>query len=131
MARVVEGLYVWQKLLKSGARIINGTDAPVEDVDPVKSFYASVTRQSEKGDPPGGFEPDQRMTRLEALRSYTLEAAYGSFRERELGSLEPGKLADLTVVSKDILAVPDAEILKAEVLYTIVDGRIRHEKRKP
>jgi predicted amidohydrolase YtcJ len=131
MARVVEGLYVWQKLLKSGARIINGTDAPVEDVDPVKSFYASVTRQSEKGDPPGGFEPDQRMTRLEALRSYTLEAAYGSFRERELGSLEPGKLADLTVLSKDILSVPDAEILKAEVLYTIVDGRIRHEKRKP
>jgi predicted amidohydrolase YtcJ len=131
MARVEEGLYVWQKLLRSGARIINGSDAPVEDVDPLKSFYASVTRQSEKGDPPGGFEPDQRMTRLEALRSYTLEAAYGSFRERELGSLEPGKLADLTVVSKDILAVPDAEILKAEVLYTIVDGRIRHEKRKP
>jgi predicted amidohydrolase YtcJ len=131
MARVVEGLYVWQKLLKSGARIINGTDAPVEDVDPVKSFYASVTRQSEKGDPPGGFEADQRMTRMEALRSYTTEAAYGSFRERELGSLEAGKLADLTVLSKDILSVPDAEILKAEVLYTIVDGRIRHEKRKP
>jgi predicted amidohydrolase YtcJ len=131
MARVVEGLYVWRKLLRSGARIINGTDAPVEDLDPVKSFYASVTRQSEKGDPPGGFDPDERMTRAEALRSYTLEAAYGAFREQELGSLEPGKLADITVLSKDILAVPDAEILKAEVLYTLVDGRIRHEKARP
>jgi predicted amidohydrolase YtcJ len=131
MARVVEGLYVWQKLLRSGARIINGTDAPVEDVDPVKSFYASVTRQSEKGDPPGGFEPDQRMTRAEALRSYTLDAAYGAFREQDLGSLEPGKLADLTVLSQDILAVPDPEILKADVLYTIVDGRIRYEKARP
>lgn len=131
MARVLEGLYVWQKLLRSGARIINGTDAPVEDVDPLKSFYASVTRQSEKGDPPGGFEPDQRMTRAEALRSYTLDAAYGAFREKELGSLEPGKLADLTVLSRDILAVPDSEILKAEVLYTIVDGRIRYEKARP
>jgi predicted amidohydrolase YtcJ len=131
MARVVEGLYVWRKLLRSGARIINGTDAPVEDLDPVKSFYASVTRQSEKGDPPGGFDPDERMTRAEALRSYTLEAAYGAFREQELGSLEPGKLADITVLSKDILAVPDAEILKAEVLYTLVDGRIRYEKARP
>jgi predicted amidohydrolase YtcJ len=130
MARVLEGLYVWQKLLRSGARIINGTDAPVEDVDPVKSFYASVTRQSEKGEPAGGFEPDQRMTRDEALRSYTLDAAFGSFREKEAGSLEAGKLADLTVLSKDILSVPDAEILKAEVLYTVVDGRIRHEKAR-
>jgi predicted amidohydrolase YtcJ len=130
MERVLEGLYVWQKLLRSGARIINGTDAPVEDVDPVKSFYASVTRQSEKGEPPGGFEPDQRMTREEALRSYTLEAAHGSFREKDAGSIEAGKLADLTVLSRDLLAVPDAEILKAEVLYTIVDGRVRHEKAR-
>jgi predicted amidohydrolase YtcJ len=129
MPRVLEGLYVWQKLLQSGARIINGTDAPVEDVDPLKSFYASVTRQSEQG-PPGGFEPDQRMSRAEALRSYTLEAAYGSFEEKELGSLEAGKLADLTVLSKDILDVADAEVLKAQVLYTIVDGRIRHERAR-
>jgi predicted amidohydrolase YtcJ len=129
LARVVEGLYVWQKLLRSGARLINGTDAPVEDVDPVKSFYASVTRQSEAGDPPGGFEPDQRMTRMEALRSYTLDAAYGSFQEQALGSIEPGKLADLTVLSKDILAVPDREVLAAEVLFTIVDGKVRYERR--
>lgn len=127
-ARVAEGAYVWRKLLASGVKIINGTDAPVEDVDPVKSFYASVTRQDEQGRPPGGFSPDQRMTREEALRSYTLDAAYGSFMENDLGSIQPGKLADLTVLSKDILTVPDAEILKAEVLYTIVDGKLRYSK---
>jgi predicted amidohydrolase YtcJ len=127
-ARVAEGAYVWQKLLKSGARVINGTDAPVEDVDAIKSFYASVTRQDEQGRPKGGFSPDQKMSREEALRSYTLAAAYGSFAEKDLGSIETGKLADFTVLSKDILKVPDAEILKAEILYTIVDGRVRYKK---
>jgi predicted amidohydrolase YtcJ len=126
--RVAEGAYVWQKLLKSGAKVINGTDAPVEDVDPVKSFYASVTRQDEQGRPPGGFSPDQKMSREEALRSYTLDAAYGSFAEKELGSIETGKLADFTVLSKDIMKVPDAEILKAEILYTIVDGKVRYRR---
>jgi predicted amidohydrolase YtcJ len=127
-ARVAEGAYVWQKLLKSGARVINGTDAPVEDVDAIKSFYASVTRQDEQGRPKGGFSPDQKMSREEALRSYTLAAAYGSFAEKDLGSIETGKLADFTVLSKDILKVPDAEILKAEILYTIVDGKVRYKK---
>ena len=127
-ARVDEGAYVWQKLLKSGVKIINGTDAPVEDVDPIKSYYASVTRQDESGRPPGGFSPDQKLSREQALRSYTLDAAYGSFKEKDLGSIEAGKLADLTVLSKDILKVPDAEILKAAVLYTIVDGTVRYKK---
>jgi predicted amidohydrolase YtcJ len=127
-ARVAEGGYVWQKLLKSGARVVNGTDAPVEDVDAIKSFYASVTRQDEQGRPKGGFSPDQKLSREEALRSYTLDAAYGSFAEKDLGSIEAGKLADFTVLSKDILKVPDAEILKAEVLYTIVDGKVRYRK---
>jgi predicted amidohydrolase YtcJ len=116
------------KLLKSGARVVNGTDAPVEDVDAIKSFYASVTRQDEQGRPKGGFSPDQKLSREEALRSYTLDAAYGSFAEKDLGSIEAGKLADFTVLSKDILKVPDAEILKAEVLYTIVDGKVRYRK---
>lgn len=127
-ARVAEGAYVWQKLLKSGARIVNGSDAPVEDVDAIKSFYASVTRQDEEGKPPGGFSPDQKMSRQEALRSYTLDAAYGSFAEKDLGSIEAGKLADFTVLSKDIMKVADAEILKSEVLYTIVDGKVRYRK---
>ncbi|MBI4551358.1 MAG: amidohydrolase, partial [Candidatus Latescibacteria bacterium] len=127
-ARTAEGAYVWQKLLKSGAKIINGTDAPVEDVDPIKSFYASVTREDESGNPAGGFDPDQRMSREEALRSYTLDAAYGSFEENMKGAIEPGKLADFTVLSKDIMTVPEDDILKAEVMYTIVDGRVRYEK---
>jgi predicted amidohydrolase YtcJ len=127
--RVAEGAYVWRKLRQSGARIINGTDAPVEDVDPIRSFHASVTRQDEAGRPPGGFDPEERMTREEALRSYTLDAAYGAFMEKDLGSIEAGKLADFTVLSRDIMKVPEPEILKAEVTYTIVDGKVRYERR--
>jgi hypothetical protein len=125
MARVTEGLYVWQKLLTTGARIVNGTDAPVEDVSAIRSFYASVTRQDETGQPAGGgFDPDQRMTREEALRSYTSEAAYATFTEKTNGSIEAGKRADLTVLTRDIMTVPEAELLKAEVACTIVGGKI-------
>jgi predicted amidohydrolase YtcJ len=127
-ARVLEGAYVWQKLKKSGAVLINGTDAPVEDVDPIKSFYASVTRQSEGGLPKGGYQPDQKLSRLEALRSYTKDAYWASFAEANGGTIAPGKWADLTVLSKDILAVPDPEILKTEILYTIVNGKIAYQK---
>jgi predicted amidohydrolase YtcJ len=127
-ARVTEGLYVWQKLLKSGARIVNGTDVPVEDVDPIRSYYASVTRMSDKGLPPGGFDPDQKMTRREALLSYTREAAYGAFEEKNEGTIEVDKRADFTVLSKDILAVPDKDILHAAVLYTIVGGVVRYQQ---
>jgi len=125
-ARVLEGAYVWQKLLKSGAVLINGTDAPVEDVDPLRSFYASVTRQSESGVPPGGFQPDQRLSRLEALRSYTKDAYWASFAEKNGGTIEPGKWADLTILSKDILNVPDDQILETQVLYTMVNGKIAY-----
>ena len=126
LPRVTEGAYVWQKLKKSGAVLINGTDAPVEDVDPIKSFYASVTRQSETGQPPGGFQPDQKLTRLEALRSYTKDAYWASFAERDGGVIAPGKWADLTVLSQDILTVPDLEILKTQILFTIVNGQIAY-----
>lgn len=126
-ARVKEGAYVWQKLKKSGAILVNGTDAPVEDVDPIKSFYASVTRQSEASIPPGGYQPDQRLTREEALRSYTRDAYWASFAEANGGTIAPGKWADLTVLSKDILSVPDQDILKTEILYTIVNGRIAYQ----
>ncbi|MBM3264461.1 MAG: amidohydrolase [candidate division Zixibacteria bacterium] len=129
-ARTLEGGYVWQKLLKEGVKIINGTDAPVEHVSPIASFYASVTRQSPEGKPSGGFSPDQRMSREEALRSYTLDAAFGSFREKDLGSVAPGKLADFTVLSKDIMTVPEDQILQTEVVYTIVDGKVRYERSK-
>jgi len=128
--RVAEGAYAWRKLLATGARILNGTDAPVEDVSPIRNFHATVTRQDESGKPPGGFDPDQKLTRREALRTMTLDGAYGSFEETTRGSIEPGKAADLTVLSQDILAVPDGALLTTEVEATIVNGRVRYE-RKP
>jgi len=128
-ARVADGAYAWRKLLDAGARILNGTDAPVEDVSPIQNFHATVTRQDASGQPPGGFDPDQKLTRREALRTMTLDAAYGGFAEKEKGSIEVGKLADLVVLSQDILSVPDDAILKTEVLATIVDGRVRFGAR--
>lgn len=127
-ARTAEGGYVWQKLLQHGVKIINGTDAPVEDISPIASFYASVTRERPDGTPEGGMFGDQRMSRQEALRSYTLDAAYGSFHEDVLGSIEQGKLADFTVLSKDIMTVPENQILDTEIVYTIVDGKVRYER---
>jgi predicted amidohydrolase YtcJ len=124
--RAQEGAYVWQKLMKSDATIANGTDAPVEDVDPIPNYYASVTRRLKDG---RVFYPDQRMTRMEALRSYTINGAYAGFEETSRGSLKPGKYADLTVLSKDILKVPEDEIPSAKVVYTIVGGRIRYQLR--
>ncbi len=124
--RSEEGAYVWQKLMKSGAVVSNGTDAPVEDVDPVPNFYASVTRKLADG---STFYPDQRMTRTEALRSYTLNAAYAAFEESSKGSLSPGKLADVVVLSRDILTVPEEEIKAARVDYTIVGGKVLHERK--
>jgi predicted amidohydrolase YtcJ len=129
-ARVAEGAYAWRKLLAAGARILNGTDAPVEDVSPVRNFHATVTRQDASGTPPGGFDPDQKLTRDEALRTMTLDAAYGSFEEATRGSIEPGKAADLVVLSQDILSVPDGSLPRTEVVATIVGGRVLYE-RKP
>ena len=123
-ARIAEGAYAWRKLLDAGARILNGTDAPVEDLDPIQNFHATVARRDASGRPPGGFDPDQRLTRAEALRTMTLDAAYGGFAEGEKGSIEVGKLADLVVLSQDILSVPDDDLMKTEVLATIVDGRV-------
>ena len=130
-SRTAEGGYVWQKLLQHGVKIINGTDAPVEDISPIASFYASVTRERPDGTPEGGMFGDQRMSRQEALRSYTLDAAYGSFHEDVLGSIEQGKLADFTVLSKDIMTVPENQILDTEIVYTIVDGKVRYERGRP
>jgi len=122
--RVKESAYAWRKLLESGAIIANGTDAPVQSIDPIRNFYAAVTRMDEKGQPPGGFDPEERMTREEALRSYTIEGAYATFTERESGSIEVGKNADLVILSQDIMRVPEADILKVKAEYTIAGGRI-------
>jgi len=119
--RAREGAYVWRSLLDSGAVVINGTDAPVERVDPIPSFYASVTRETAAGD---AFFPGQAMTREDALRSYTLDAAYAAFEEDLKGSLTPGKLADVVVWSNDIMTAPAAEILETAAVYTIVGGDV-------
>ncbi|MEI9920329.1 MAG: amidohydrolase [Bacteroidota bacterium] len=126
--RIKEGAYMWQSLLKSGAKIVNGTDVPVEPIDPIACYYASVTRRTLAGDPPGGYEPEEKMTRVQALRSYTLDAAYGAFQENIKGSIEPGKLADFTVFSQDIMTVPDDEILKTKIEMTVVDGKVVYQK---
>lgn len=117
------GAYAWRSLLDAGTTVINGTDAPVEDVDPLASFYASVTRKTPDG---RTFFPQQRMTRVEALASYTTSAAYAAFEEDEKGSLAPGKLADIVVLSRDILTCPEKEILSTCVMHTIVGGRVAY-----
>lgn len=119
--RAEQGAYAWQSLLRTGALVSNGTDAPVEDVDPIASFHASVTRQPARGK---AFFPAQRMTRQQALRSYTLDAAHAAFEEQLKGSLVPGKLADIVVLSHDVMTVPAAEIRQARVVYTIVGGKV-------
>ena len=123
--RAEEGAYVWRKLIDSGAVIANGTDVPVEPVDPMPGFYAAVTRKTKDGT---AFFPAERMTRAEALRAYTLNGAYAAFEEGLKGSLTPGKLADITVLSKDIMTCPEEEIRSAEVLYTIVGGKVLYKK---
>jgi predicted amidohydrolase YtcJ len=128
--RIKEGAYVWQSLLKSGARVMNGTDVPVEPINPIASFYASVSRKTLTGMPEGGFEPEEKMTREQALRSYTLDAAYGAFEESIKGSIERGKLADFTILSKDIMTIPESELLSTEVVMTILGGKILY-KRAP
>lgn len=127
--RIKEGAYMWQSLLKSGAKVINGTDVPVEPVNPMNSFYASVTRKTLKGEPEGGYEPEEKMTREQALRSYTLDAAFGAFEEKIKGSLEVGKRADFTVFSKDIMTVAEPEILTTEVVMTVIGGKVIYEKK--
>ncbi len=122
--RTKEGAYVWKKLINSGAIICSGTDSPVEDVDPIKNFYAAVTRKNENGKE---FYPDQKMTRLEALQSYTVYGAFASFEENEKGSIKNGKFADLTVLSNDLLSCNEDELLKTKIVYTIVNGKILYD----
>lgn len=117
--------YLWRSLLDSGAVVANGTDVPVEAIDPIANFHAAVTRQMANGE---RFVPVQRMTRDEALRSYTLANAYLGFEEADKGTIAPGKLADLAVLSRDILAVPDDQIREARVDLTVVGGRVAYRR---
>jgi predicted amidohydrolase YtcJ len=123
--RAQEGAYVWQKLIKTGAVIANGTDAPVEDVDPIANYYAAVSRRTKDG---SVFYPGQRMSRMEALKSYTLNGAYAAFEETTRGSIKVGKYADMAVLSKDITTMPEDQIPTVRVTRTIVGGRVLYRK---
>ncbi|MUH35382.1 amidohydrolase [Zobellia amurskyensis] len=128
--RITEGAYIWQTLLKSGAKIVNGTDAPVEPIDPMAGFYASVSRKTLKGMPDGGYEPLQKMTRNQALRSYTLDAAYAAFQENDKGSIEVGKWADFTILDKNIMTIPENQILETKVAMTVIGGEVVFDDKK-
>ncbi len=121
--RAESGAYLWRSFLDAGVVVSNGTDAPVEDVDPLANFRASVLRSTAEGQE---FFPAQRMTRIEALRSYTISAAFAAFEDEFKGSVEVGKLGDIVVLDRDILTVPDDELAGAKVDMTIVGGVVRY-----
>lgn len=123
--RAESGAYLWRSLIDAGVVVTNGTDVPVEDIDPLESFSASVTRLSKAG---ALFFPEQAMTRMEALESYTINGAYSAFEERYKGSLTAGKLADIVVLSRDILTIPAVELNDARVDLTILGGEVRYRR---
>ena len=122
--RSEEGAYVWQSFLKAGVVVNNGTDVPVEDEDPIANFYASVTRKLKDGTE---FYPAQKMTREQALYSYTLANAFAAFQEKDKGSLEIGKYADIVILSNDLMTCKDEEIKNTKVVTTIVGGKVKYK----
>lgn len=122
--RAAEGAYVWRKLIQAGAIVTSGTDAPVESVDPIANYHAAVTRRVGDG---SVFYGDQKMSRMEALRSYTVHNAFAAFEDHIKGTLAVGKLADVTVLTRDIATVPEDEIRRARVAYTIIGGKVVYE----
>lgn len=118
------GAYAWSSLLRSGAKLAFGSDFPVEEVNPMHGIYAAVTRQDLEGSPEGGWLPQERLDREQAIRAFTLDAAYAGFLEQETGSLEQGKRADFIVLNRDIMAVATDEIPEIQVEQTWVDGKL-------
>jgi predicted amidohydrolase YtcJ len=122
------GAYAWRSLLNTGVIIPNGSDFPVERVNPLFSFHAAVSRQDDNNWPPGGWFPEQKMTREEALKGMTIWPAYAAFQEQTMGSLTVGKLADFVILDRDIMTIPDSEILGTNVLATYIGGRVVFER---
>ncbi|MGB6034273.1 MAG: amidohydrolase family protein, partial [Bacteroidota bacterium] len=118
------GAYAWRSLIDAGSIIPAGSDFPVEGPNPLWGFYAAITRQDQSGWPEGGWYGEQRMTREEALKAFTIWGAYAAFQEDEKGSLEPGKWADLVVLSGDLMSIPAEEIPAVRVDLTVVGGRV-------
>jgi hypothetical protein len=126
----IKGAYAWRTVLNAGGRLALGSDFPVEAVNPFFGIYAAVTRQDQKGWPAGGWYPDQKLTLAEAIRGFTLDAAYAAFEEKSRGTIEPGKLADFTVVEGNLYSMPPSELFKAKVRYTVVGGHIVYSARR-
>jgi predicted amidohydrolase YtcJ len=124
------GAYAWQSLIKSGSIIAGGSDAPVERGEPMIEFYAAVSRKSLKGFSGEGWHPEQALTREQALKMFTLWPAFAAFEEHDKGSIEVGKLADLTVLSNDIMKIPEPDILKTHCVMTIIGGEVVFETDK-
>jgi predicted amidohydrolase YtcJ len=122
--RIESGAYIWRDLLNAGVHIANGTDVPVEPINPIANFYASVARKTLKGLPEGGFESDQKLSREETLKSMTLWNAYAAFEEDEVGSISVGKRADMTVTDQDLLTIDEVDILTTKPIMTIVGGEV-------
>jgi predicted amidohydrolase YtcJ len=122
------GAYAWRSLIDAGSIIPGGSDAPVEKGDPRIEFYAAVARKDLQGKSGPDWHPEQKVTRAEALKMFTLWPAYASFREKELGTIEPGKLADFTGFSADIMTVPEADILKVEPVLTVIGGKVAFQR---
>jgi hypothetical protein len=131
LERIQEGAYAWRRLLASGVVLAGGSDFPVEEPNPMLGFYAAVTRQDPAGRPSGGWTPDQRLTREETLRSFTWGASYAAHAEKDLGSLETGKLADMVLLDRDVTTVEAKQILATEAIATIIGGEVVYEKPKP
>ena len=122
--RIESGAYIWRDLLNAGVHIANGTDVPVEPINPIANFYASVARKTLKGLPEGGFESDQKLSREETLKSMTLWNAYAAFEEAEVGSISVGKRADMTITDQNLMTIDEAGILATKPIMTIVGGEV-------
>jgi predicted amidohydrolase YtcJ len=127
----IQGAYAWRSLLETGVVIPNGTDAPVEPVNPMIGFHSAITRQDADGWPAGGWFPAQRMTRREALEAMTIWPAHAAFMDSVAGSITPGKYADFTVLDRDIMTVAPPDVLATNVAMTIMGGRIVYRRSAP
>jgi hypothetical protein len=124
----LKGAYAWKSLLDAGAVVVGGSDAPVERGDPMIEFYAAVARKDLNGASAPDWRPEERLSRPQALKLFTSSAAYARFAEKDLGTIEVGKRADLSAFSADIMTVPDAEIPKAHAMLTVVDGKVVYRR---
>jgi predicted amidohydrolase YtcJ len=126
----LRGAYAWQSFIKQGSIVPGGSDAPVERGEPMIEFYAAVARKDQKGFAGEGWHPEEKVTREQALKMFTAWAAYAAFEEKQRGTIEVGKAADLTILSADIMQIPEAEILKTKCVMTVINGEVVFEAGK-